>query len=149
MAVRARLSAPREQRSDWPWHEARWGSLPISKLGSGERRLEADAYLASGFGIRTAIESRNKGWVPLGTLVRNSQPPRLKGIEVGSEYGSSIPHLDPEDVRNTPIVRLVPEVEDRIADAAEAAVRLRSEADQIENDIADEAERVISRFLEL
>jgi type I restriction enzyme S subunit len=61
--------------------------LPLSVLAAGDRRFEAQTYLSSGFGLRLAIESKGTGWVPLATMVKNTQPPRLKGIHVGETFG--------------------------------------------------------------
>lgn len=89
MVDRARLSPPRPQAPRaWLWHEAKWVSLPASTMMSGDRRLEADNYLASGYGIRLAIESRAEGWRHLGTIARTWQPSRLKGIQVSRGFGT-------------------------------------------------------------
>ncbi|MGD0201858.1 MAG: hypothetical protein ABSD27_14010 [Bryobacteraceae bacterium] len=55
---------------------------------SGDRRLEADNYLGTGYGVRLAIESRKEGWSRLGTLARTWQPSRLKGIQVSRGFGT-------------------------------------------------------------
>ena len=88
MVIRARLSAPREQRNEWPWHHAKVTSLSASLLFAGDRRMEAENYLASGYGIRLAMEARKAGWIRLGDLARVWQPSRLKGIQVSSEFGT-------------------------------------------------------------
>lgn len=88
MASRARLSAPRERREEWPYHRAHWASLPVSLLGTGARRMEAENYLAGGHGLRVAIEARPAGHVRLGDLAEVWQPSRLKGIQVAREYGT-------------------------------------------------------------
>ncbi len=89
MVDRARLSPPRPDLPDeWPWHETRWVSLPVSTLFGGDRRLEADTYLASGYGERLAIESRSGGWQKLHQLARVWQPSRLKGIQVSRAFGT-------------------------------------------------------------
>jgi hypothetical protein len=54
----------------------------------GDRRLEGDVYLTSGYGVRLALETQPAGWVPLGQLARIWQPGRLKGIQVGPQYGT-------------------------------------------------------------
>ncbi|WP_125917211.1 hypothetical protein [Hymenobacter coccineus] len=54
----------------------------------GDRRLEGDVYLTSGYGVRLALETQPAGWVPLGQLARVWQPGRLKGIQVGPQYGT-------------------------------------------------------------
>jgi hypothetical protein len=54
----------------------------------GDRRLEAENYLSSGYGIRISIESKSSGWVRFEKLARVWQPLRLKGIQVGPETGT-------------------------------------------------------------
>ncbi len=55
---------------------------------TGHRRMEAENYLASGFGTRIAIESKTAGWTRLSEVARTWQPSRLKGIQVRPEYGT-------------------------------------------------------------
>jgi type I restriction enzyme, S subunit len=62
-------------------------------------------------------------------------------------YGTSIPHLDPGDVASIPIVRFDKSLEVEIADRMEKATQLRAEADDLENTIADRADRLIDQFL--
>lgn len=88
MALRARLSAPHEERNDWPWHQVRHASLSASILIGGDRRMEADSYLSSGYGLRLAIESRKAGWTRINELATVWQPLRLKGILVNKENGT-------------------------------------------------------------
>ena len=88
MAVRARLTAPREARRDWPWHTVKSASLPASLLFAGARRLEAEGLLASGFGTRRAIQAKRSGWVPFEEIARAWQPPRLRGIQVSPKFGT-------------------------------------------------------------
>ena len=88
MAVRARLTAPRETRTDWPWHEVKSALLKASLLFTGDRRMEAENFLASGFATRLAIESRASGWMRLQNIARTWQPSRLKGIQVSPEFGT-------------------------------------------------------------
>ena len=74
--------------------------------------------------------------------------PRLgRPLVIRNAYGSSIPHLEPADVAEIPIVRLDPRIEQEIADIAEDSVRLRDEADKIENDADLEAERYTADLL--
>jgi hypothetical protein len=54
----------------------------------GDRRLEAETYLSSGYGLRTAIESKPTGWKKFDQLARTWQPSRLKGIQVSREFGT-------------------------------------------------------------
>lgn len=88
MAVRARLTAPRETRTDWPWHEVKSASLKASLFFNGDRRMEAENFLASGFATRLAVESQASGWTRLQNLARTWQPSRLKGIQVSAEFGT-------------------------------------------------------------
>lgn len=88
MVVRARLSPPREERSDWPYHHAKWAAVSASVFMSGDRRMEAENYLASGYGLRLAMEARKDGWAPLERIAKVWQPNRLKGIQVSSEFGT-------------------------------------------------------------
>lgn len=89
MALRARLVAPPpEPRQVWPWHTLQCGSIRSSVLFTGDRRMEADTYLSSGFGIRAAIESKVNGWERFGDLAKIWMPGRLKGIQVGRDLGT-------------------------------------------------------------
>ena len=87
MALRARLAAPPPPQQTWPWHKVRSASLSVSAFTGGDRRLEAETYLSSGFGIRTAIESKAGRWTRFHKLAKAWMPNRLKGIIVSSNYG--------------------------------------------------------------
>jgi hypothetical protein len=104
MALRARLAAPPpEPPQSWPWHSLTWGSVSVGEMTAGDRRMEAETYLSSGFGIRSAIERHRDGWVPFGELARAWAPPRIKQIFVEPEYG--VPYLNTSqvfDIRPTP-----------------------------------------------
>lgn len=69
--------------------------------------------------------------------------PRVKSLA----FGSSIPEIETEDFVNLQIPLLEKSVENRIADLAEAAAELRSQADILENRIADEADMLIDSFV--
>jgi type I restriction enzyme, S subunit len=89
MALRARLVAPQPApRQNWPWHDAKWMSLSASTLFLGDRRFEAEGYLATAYGIRVAMEGRKDGWSRLEKLARVWQPARLKGIQVSRGFGT-------------------------------------------------------------
>jgi hypothetical protein len=89
MVDRARLSPPRHEAPQaWLWHEAKWLALPASTLMGGDRRLEAENYLSSGYVIRLAIQKHAAGWTSLGKLARTWQPSRLKGIQVSRGFGT-------------------------------------------------------------
>lgn len=68
-------------------------------------------------------------------------------LVIRNAYGTSIPHLDPADVAAIRVVRLSPVLEDEIADTMEEAVKLRADADDLENDLATDAEGIIDRFI--
>jgi hypothetical protein len=57
-------------------------------LFGGDRRMEAENYLGSGFGTRVAIEAKPNGWTRLENVARTWQPSRLKGIQVSPEFGT-------------------------------------------------------------
>ena len=89
MALRARLAPPQPAPTEgFRYHEAEWASLPSQIVAEGDRRFEAETYLASGFGIRRAIEARPAGWVRLLEPASVWQPSRLKGILVSPEFGT-------------------------------------------------------------
>lgn len=89
MALRARLGAPPPApEKSWPWHTAKFGSVQASALIEGDRRMEAETYLSSGYGLRIAIEKKPAGWKRLGDMAQAWQPSRLKGIQVSKEFGT-------------------------------------------------------------
>ncbi|MFQ6006343.1 MAG: hypothetical protein ACE5OQ_12660 [Woeseia sp.] len=117
MAVRARLTAPQSTRIEWPWHKAKTTSLSVSFLLKGDRRMEAENYLASGFGTRIAIESKAAGWTRLSAVARTWQPSRLKGIQVSPEYGTPfLAATQVYDVRPVPRKWLSLDKTDNVAD---------------------------------
>jgi type I restriction enzyme S subunit len=89
MALRARLVAPpNPPDKTWQWHIVKSASIPASVLFLGDRRMEAETYLSSGYGLRIAIESKGAGWRHLGEMARSWQPSRLKGIRVSPDFGT-------------------------------------------------------------
>ena len=89
MALRARLTPPRETPENWPWHSVTSSSLKASLLFAGGRRMEAENFLARGFATRIAIELKSAGWTRLTNLARTWQPSRLKGIQVSQKFGTA------------------------------------------------------------
>ncbi len=87
MALRARLTPPRETKTDWPWHEVKSSSLKASLLFVGGRRMEAENFLARGYGTRVALESKPECWAKLEQFSRIWQPTRLKGTLVSPDDG--------------------------------------------------------------
>lgn len=89
MALRARLVAPPPiPDKTWQWHVLKSATIPASVLFLGDRRMEAETYLSSGYGLRISIESKPAGWKRLGDLARSWQPSRLKGIRVSPDFGT-------------------------------------------------------------
>ena len=68
-------------------------------------------------------------------------------LVIRTAYGTSIPHLDPDDVANIPVVRLGTKTEGSIADMMERAIELRVQADDLENDLAARATALNELFL--
>jgi hypothetical protein len=58
--------------------------------------------------------------------------------------GTSIPHLDPVDIREVPVPRFATDVEDSIADLCERSTRFLAEADALENEATADAEEAIT-----
>ncbi len=89
MADRARLVAPPPKpREKWEYHALKFSSVPVSAVFAGDRRMEAETYLSSGFGIRTSIEAKRTGWKAFGDLASVEQPGRLKAILVPPACGN-------------------------------------------------------------
>lgn len=81
-------------------------------------------------------------------LTALTHPQLGRPLLIRAAYGTSIPHLDPNDVAAFPVVRLGEDTENAIADLAEAAARERSRADILERELAREAGELIDRFIE-
>lgn len=80
-------------------------------------------------------------------LIALTHPTLGRPLLLREAYGMSIPHLDPADVAQFPVVRLANAVEDKIADLAEQAVSEQFRAEMMERELADAASQVISDFL--
>jgi hypothetical protein len=88
------------------------------------------------------------GRIRPGYLLTALGHPQLgRPLVIRMAYGTSIPHLDPVDVKTFPVVRLDEGLENEIADCTERAVQLRDEADESENGLTADAEALIDRFL--
>ena len=70
--------------------------------------------------------------------------PRVKALP----YGSSIPHIEVNDLRQFQIPRLRPLIENEIADRVEEAARLRDQADELETRLGASADAEVRRFVE-
>lgn len=88
MAIRAKLSPPKDEQAESHWHEAKWTVIRAGVLGEGDRRMEADNYLSGGYGIRLAFTSQRVPAPLLGRVADVWQPSRLKGIQLGKELGT-------------------------------------------------------------
>jgi hypothetical protein len=66
---------------------------------------------------------------------------------IRAAYGTSIPHLDPADVADFPVVRLEPCQESTIAALSEESAKARADADALERSIAYDASLIIRRFM--
>lgn len=62
-------------------------------------------------------------------------------------YGTSIPHLDPVDVRTVPIPRFDRKAENKIGEWAVAAAALSGQADLLENEATAQAEAIVKRLM--
>ena len=62
-------------------------------------------------------------------------------------FGSSVPELSPNDIANVAIPRLGKKTEDLLADLMDEAAIARDEADELEREVAHDAELLIARFL--
>ena len=104
MAVRARLVAPPPPiETTWLWHKVEAGTVPASLLFRGDRRMEAETYLTSGFGLRAALEARKQSCLLFGAIADAWAPPRIKQVLVDPKFGA--PYLNTSqifDIRPTP-----------------------------------------------
>lgn len=90
----------------------------------------------------------NTGKIRPGYLVTALTHPELgRPLVIRAAYGTSIPHLDPADVREISVVRFDPATESAIANHAEAAAQARAEADVLERELAEDAGRRIDAFI--
>jgi len=90
----------------------------------------------------------DKDKVRLGYLLTALTHPMLgRPLVIRHAYGTSIPHLDPADVSDIPVVRFSVAIENAIADHAEASAEARAEADGLERKLAEDAGRLIDRFI--
>lgn len=76
-----------------------------------------------------------------------SNPHYGRPMVIRNAYGTSIPHLDPVDVRNVPIPRFDADVERRLGEMMVQVAELKAEADALENEATELAETVTSAFM--
>jgi hypothetical protein len=80
-------------------------------------------------------------------VVALTHPTHGRPVLIRAAYGTSIPHLDPNDVLDFPVVRLSESTENAIADLAERAAAARAEARAIERAVGRDAGELIDEFL--
>jgi type I restriction enzyme, S subunit len=80
-------------------------------------------------------------------LTTLTHPTLGRPILIRIAYGASIPHLDPGDVSDFPVVRLTSSEEDVIADLTEESAAERARADVLERELAVDAGNLIDRFI--
>jgi hypothetical protein len=79
-------------------------SIRVSSILNGERRLDAESYLAAGNDLRNKFASAKLGTVDMISLADVWQPSRLKGVLVPKEHG--VPFYAATQVFDTvPLVR--------------------------------------------
>ncbi|HEU5013687.1 MAG TPA: hypothetical protein VFT66_14270 [Roseiflexaceae bacterium] len=89
-----------------------------------------------------------KDTVRPGYLLTALTHPKLgRPLVIRHAYGTSIPHLDPADVSDIPVVRFPIAIENAIADHAEASAETRAEADELERKLAEDAGHLIDEFI--
>ncbi|MBO6717068.1 MAG: hypothetical protein JJ913_03830 [Rhizobiaceae bacterium] len=95
MAISANIvkSASPQERN---WHDVDAASVPASLLFRGQRRMEGETYLTSGYGIRRALEAKPHGWERFGNAAIVTTPPRIKQVLVSPENGT--PYLNTSQV---------------------------------------------------
>lgn len=107
------------------WHETKVVSEDIIRI------IPADAKNAARPGyLVTAINHPDYG----------------RPLVLRSAFGTSIPHLAPDDLRDFPLIRLG-EVEANIAAMVEKAAAIRAEADELEDSAAREVEQAVDAML--
>lgn len=63
---------------------------------------------------------------------------------IRNAYGTSIPHLDPSDIKSVKVPRMDSDIENAIADLMDESVRLSAEADRLENEATGLAQEQIN-----
>lgn len=109
------------------------------------------AEMAGVFGsddlIRIAFDESSIASGYLQTFLSNEKYGRP--LVVRNASGTSIPHLDPVDVREIPVPRFSPDAENAIAELADSANDKLAEADRLESDAIAEATRLVADAAEL
>jgi hypothetical protein len=80
-------------------------------------------------------------------LTALTHPTLGRPLVIREAYGMSIPHLDPADIEEFPVVRLGSTIEDEIANLAEEAALEQAKAEALERKLAEDAGKIVSEFL--
>jgi type I restriction enzyme, S subunit len=80
-------------------------------------------------------------------LIALGHPTLGRPLVIRHAYGTSIPHLEPEDIADIPIPRFGQDIEDAIAGRSEEAARLRAQADDLEDKVTARADLLVDAFL--
>ncbi|MDP3092674.1 MAG: hypothetical protein Q8N04_18510 [Nitrospira sp.] len=129
-----------------------WILMPCSGqvygiIGTAILATEAlDNQVVSNHVIRVAPEKDNG--IRIGYVVTAlSHPQWGRPVVKALAFGSSVPEIESEDLANLEFVRLKPSEESVIADLAEASAKARASADVLEREIAQDAGKIIERFI--
>lgn len=93
------------------------------------------------------IVPRNQDIRPGYLLAFLNNPTIGRPIVVRNAYGTSIPHLNPDDIKRIRVPRLEKSAENAIADVMEQSVEYSAEADSLENEAIDRTEAIINSML--
>ena len=119
-----------------------YGLIGSAMLVTPEHR---DCFFSDDLIRIVADESRVRpGYLVVALTHRTHGRPLL----IRAAYGTSIPHLDPVDVADFPVVRLGDQTENGIAELSERAAHARSEAEVLEHSMAVQASGVVERFMQ-
>ena len=105
-----------------------------------------DGQVVSNHVIRIAPEDKPKARAGY-LLVALTHPVLGRPLLKSLAFGSSVPELDPAEIREFQVVRLESKDEDAIADLAEESAAERARADVLERELAEDAGKYIEKFL--
>lgn len=80
-------------------------------------------------------------------LTTMSHPMLGRPLIKAMAFGSSVPEIDPDEVKEFQVIRLGENLEGAIADHAEASAKARAEADELERKVSEDAGRLIDEFV--
>jgi len=105
-----------------------------------------DGQVVSNHVIRIAPEDKPKARAGY-LLVALTHPVLGRPLVKSLAFGSSVPELDPVEIREFQVVRLASKDEYAIADLAEESAADRARADVLERELAEDAGKLIEKFL--